>query len=149
MATGNPLTLFSCFLILKFGKGSEFYLHETLFWVKMTFSGIWGGLSIFPSLTFYRRNFARKENGEALPPISEKLASRLQQIINAEISAVLSIPLLASLMARGVFYWDDLPWPVGLVVAVVAMVGSFYFYGQQALNWDEGGGETSVRVEDK
>ena len=33
----------------KYGQGGDFYIHEILFWVKMTFSGIWGGLSIFPS----------------------------------------------------------------------------------------------------
>ena len=32
-----------------FGKGGDFYIHEPLFWAKMTFSGVWGGLSLFPS----------------------------------------------------------------------------------------------------
>lgn len=36
---------------VQFGQGGDFYIHEILFWVKMTLSGIWGGLSIFPSRT--------------------------------------------------------------------------------------------------
>lgn len=97
-------------------------------------------LSTIP-VTFYRRKFARND-GKDVPPVSEKLAGRLQQILNAEITAVLSIPLVATLMARGVWYWDDFPWPAGLTLAIAATVGSFYLYGRQALTWteDDGGG---------
>lgn len=72
-----------------------------------------------------------------MPPVSDELAARLQQVINAEISAILSIPLLATLMARGVWYSQDFPWQVGLTTAILATVGSFYFYARQALTWTE------------
>jgi hypothetical protein len=87
------------------------------------------------TVTFYKRNFARKS--ETVSPISEKLSGRLLQIINAEITAVLSIPLLATLMARGVWYVQDFPWPLGLTVAILATAGSFYFYANQALTWTD------------
>jgi hypothetical protein len=87
-------------------------------------------------VTFYKRNFARKNN-EEVPDLSKALANRLSQIINAEITAVLSIPLIATLMARGVGYWDDLPWPLGLGLAIFATAGSFFYYGKQALDWSE------------
>jgi len=128
---------------LAYGKGGDFYIHETLFWAKMTFSGIWGGLSFFPSLTFYQRKSQRKEQLAAgdgvLMPISEALAGRLQKIINAEISAILTIPLLATLMSRGVGYWADFPWQIGVVISLAATGGSFYYYGKQALEWSEPG----------
>jgi len=76
--------------------------------------------------------------------VSEKLAGRLQQVINAEISAILTIPLLATLMARGVWYWQGFPWPVGLVTAIAATGGSFFFYGRQALTWTEDDGEITL-----
>mmetsp|Transcript_33855 Transcript_33855/g.74494 ORF Transcript_33855/g.74494 Transcript_33855/m.74494 type:complete len:289 (-) Transcript_33855:150-1016(-) len=120
-----------------YGKGGDYYIHETLFWVKMTVSGIWGGLSLFPSLTFYKRNFARKNSELEVPPLSDKLASRLHSIINAEISAILSIPVLATLMSRGVWYSPDLPYQLGLVASLAATGGSFYFYARQALDWKE------------
>jgi uncharacterized membrane protein len=129
------LIISGLFRATDFGKGSDYYLHETLFWVKMSFSGIWGGLSLFPSLTFYRRNFRRKN--EEVPPVSQQLARRLTQVINAELTAMLSIPLIATLMARGIWYWDDFPWPVGLGLAILCTAGSFYFYGRQALTWTE------------
>ena len=87
-------------------------------------------------MTFYKRNFARK-NDEEVPPISEKLAARLQSIINAELSAILSIPILATLMARGVLYSQDFPYQIGLVISLASTGGSFYFYAKQALDWKE------------
>ena len=87
-------------------------------------------------VTFYKRNYQRKKN-EIVPPLSEPLATRLRQIINAEISAIFSIPLLAALMARGVWYWEDFPWQIGLATAIAATVGSFFVYAKQALTWTE------------
>lgn len=121
-----------------YGKGGDFYIHEALFWTKMTLAGIWGGLSLFPSTILNQRKRQRKENpGEPPTPVSDALAARLRAVINAEISAILTIPLLAALMARGVGYQPDLPWQVGMVVSLVATGGSFYFYARQALNWSE------------
>jgi hypothetical protein len=65
----------------------------------------------------------------------------LHQIINAEISAILSIPILATLMARGVLYSPDFPYQIGLVASIAATGGSFYFYARQALSWKEEGGD--------
>lgn len=87
-------------------------------------------------VTFYKRNFARKNN-EVVPPLSNKLARRLHSIINAEISAMASIPILATLMARGVWYSQDFPYQIGLVASLAATGGSFYFYARQALDWKE------------
>ena len=60
---------------------------------------------------------------------------------------MLSIPLVATFMARGVWDWQDFPWPLGLGLAIAATVGSFYFYGNQALTWTEDE-EISVALEE-
>ncbi len=97
------------------------------------------------TVTFYQRKGARK-NDEIVPPLTSKLAARLHQIINAEITAILSIPFLATLMARGVWYWQDFPWQVGLVLSIIATGGSFYLYGKQAFNWTEDADEAEIPV---
>ena len=82
-----------------------------------------------------------------MAPLSEELAKRLHQIINAEISAILTIPILATLMSRGVWYWDGFPYQIGLVLSLAATGGSFYYYAKQALNWEEGQEDSSVNEE--
>ena len=72
-----------------------------------------------------------------MAPLSDELAGRLHQIINAEISAILTIPILATLMSRGVWYWDGFPYQIGLVLSLAATGGSFYYYAKQALSWEE------------
>ena len=116
---------------IHFGKGGEFYTHEILFWVKMTLSGIWGGLSIFPTIIF-----RQLKAGEA-PPLTDALVARLRSIINAELSAIWTIPVLASLMSFGVGFSPEFPWQIGAVVSILATVGSFWYYAKQALNWSE------------
>jgi uncharacterized membrane protein len=121
---------------VEYGKGWEFYSHEPLFWLKLTFGGILAGLSLFPTITFIKRG-APLFQGESVDPMSEKLAKRLHSIVNAEISAILSIPLLATLMARGVGYWNEFPWQAGAAVTTLALIGSGALYARQALTWSE------------
>jgi hypothetical protein len=69
--------------------------------------------------------------------MSEKLASRLKSVITAEILAILSIPLAATFMARGVLYSDDFPAPAGIALVALITGGSFFLYGKEALTWSE------------
>lgn len=48
-------------ILFQYGQGSEFYIHEGLFWVKMILGGIWGGLSIFPSCAFVLSSHKRRK----------------------------------------------------------------------------------------
>lgn len=95
-----------------------------------------GGLSLFPTITFIKRG-EKLFKDQPIEPMSEKLAKRTQSVINAEISALLSIPLLATLMARGVWYSNDFPWQAGAAVCAVALLGSGTLYAKQALQWKE------------
>jgi hypothetical protein len=70
-------------------------------------------------------------------PMSEKLYTRMKAVLNAELSAVLSIPLLATFMARGVWYSNDFPWPAGLVWVLLVSGGASFFYGKQAVTWTD------------
>jgi len=122
-----------------FAKGWEYYQHEPIFWLKMSSVAVLGGLSFFPAIVFFRRDMARKE-GQTLPPLSDALVDRCSTIINAEILALLTIPLFASLMARGVLYMDNFPWPLGVGLYVVSLGGAGFKYGKEAFDMMESEG---------
>lgn len=88
------------FRVTEFGKGWDFYKNEPIFWFKMSSVAILGGLSFFPAIVFFRRDQARQK-GDTLAPLSDALVERITRLLNSEILALLTIPLLASLMARG------------------------------------------------
>lgn len=128
---------------VSYGKGWDFYSHEPLFWVKITFVAIFGAVSFFPTTKIIQRSVAR-QLGREVPPMSEALAKRMASLMNAELLMVLSIPLTATLMARGVGYMNDFPWQVGAAVSAVALFGLGGKYISEALNWSEEEGAVKV-----
>jgi uncharacterized membrane protein len=124
-------------VISEYGKGWDYYAHEPLFWLKLTAAGLLAGLSLFPTITFIQRGSKIFQNDTTIEPMSEALATRIRKVLNAELSAILSVPLLATLMARGVAYQPDFPWQLGAGLTVLTLVGSGAFYAQKALTWTE------------
>ena len=86
--------------VLYFGQGSDFYTQNPLFWWKVGLYLSVGGLSLYPTVTYILWAIPLRK-GE-LPQVSEGLAGRLSWIINIELAGFASIPLMATLMARGV-----------------------------------------------
>jgi len=121
---------------IDYGKGWDFYSHEPFFWVKLAFVGLWASLSLFPTITLVKRGIPLFQ-GETVEPMSEKLEKRMKQVITAELSAIFTIPVTATLMARGVGYNESLPWQVGAAFVVLVTGGSAFLYGKQALTWTE------------
>mmetsp|Transcript_35636 Transcript_35636/g.106346 ORF Transcript_35636/g.106346 Transcript_35636/m.106346 type:complete len:304 (+) Transcript_35636:114-1025(+) len=120
-----------------YGKGWDFYSHEPIFWLKMTFLGIFGGLSLFPTITIIQRSVKIQMEG-TIDPMSEKLAKRMTSILNAELSALVFIPLTATFMSRGVGYLDDFPTEVvGPVFFGVVTAGAVFKYVKDAISWTE------------
>ena len=68
--------------------------------------------SYFPTIKIIQRGAAKRDGGD-VPPLSPALVKRMTSIVNAELLGVLSIPFVATLMARGVFHVDGFPWFVG------------------------------------
>lgn len=86
--------------VLYFGQGSAFYTENPLFWWKVgTYLAV-GGLSLYPTITYILWAIPLRK-GE-LPQVSEALAKRLGWILNIELVGFAAVPLLATLMARGV-----------------------------------------------
>lgn len=86
--------------VIHFGQGADFYTQNPLFWWKVGLYLSVGGLSLYPTITYILWAIPLRK-GE-LPQVSEALATRLGWIINVELVGFASIPLMATLMARGV-----------------------------------------------
>ena len=124
------------FRATQYAKGWEFYAHEPLFWLKMSLLAVVGSASYFPTIKIIQRGAAKRDGGD-VPPLSPALIKRMTSIVNAELLGVLSIPFVATLMARGVFYVDGFPWFVG-ALPVVGCAGFFgYRYATEALDWED------------
>eukprot|EP00977_Amphora_coffeiformis_P029449 scaffold40782_cov191-Amphora_coffeaeformis.AAC.2 len=137
------------FRVTEYAKGWDFYKNEPIFWVKMSSVAVLGGLSFFPAIVFFRRDQARKQ-GKNLAPLSDVLVERLTRIINAELLALVTIPLFASLMARGVLYIEDFPWALGVVLYAASLGGAGFKYGKEAFAMmDEEGALSEVTSSSK
>jgi putative membrane protein len=86
--------------VLHYGQGSGFYTANPLFWWKVGVYLAVGALSLYPTVTYILWAIPLRK-GE-LPEVSEALASRLRWVLNIELAGFATIPLLATLMARGV-----------------------------------------------
>lgn len=124
--------------VTAYGKGWEFYSHEPIFWVKLLLVAVAGASSFFPTIKIIQRSVEQNQAGDTpIAPMSEKLAKRMTSIINAELLAIASIPLTATLMSRGVGYADWLPWQAGAAPAALALGGLGFKYVKEALDWTE------------
>jgi putative membrane protein len=79
-------------------KGSEFYLHSPLFWVKMALFAAVLLLEIRPMVTFIRWR-ARLRRDE---PIDRSPARSLYTLNHVELAIVVIMVFVASFMARGI-----------------------------------------------
>jgi uncharacterized membrane protein len=131
----NILIVVSGYYLILNGKGWDFYSHEPLFWFKLTLYSIMLSSSFFPTIKILQRYFDR---GTIPPPMSSKLANRIVKVVDSELSALASIPLLGTLMSRGVAYVDDFPWPAaGALPLLVVFLGLGFTYVKEALLWIE------------
>lgn len=134
---GTALLVSGYYRATQYGKGWDFYSHEPIFWLKMTFLGIFGALSLFPTITIIQRTVKIQQTG-SIEPMSEELATRMRKILNAELTALATIPLTATLMARGVGYINDFPTEiVGPVLFGLVTAGGVYKYVKDAITWKE------------
>lgn len=89
-------------LILWFGnvgKPAEFYTKNFVFHTKVTLAVLMGILSLFPTIYFI------KNRKGASPEELVDIPSRIIMLIRIQLFLLLLIPLLATLMARGVGYF--------------------------------------------
>lgn len=130
------LVLYTGYLrVTEYGKGWEFYAHEPIFWVKMGLFGVMGSSSLFNTIKIITMAAAQSK-GEK-PALGEKLAARMQKIVNGELLAIGSIPLAAAMMARGVAYQEQMPWQAGAAPVAAVCAGLTFKYVKEALSWSD------------
>lgn len=80
-------------------KGTQFYLHNYAFFVKMALFVLVGGIEVVPmtALLRWRRAIAEKKE------LDTSSALELARVSVVELALLLVLPVIASLMARGVF----------------------------------------------
>ncbi|MBC9249512.1 hypothetical protein A9179_04385 [Pseudomonas alcaligenes] len=86
--------------VLWFGKGLDYYLHNWVFLAKVSLFILIGLLSIIPTLTFF--GWRNDLLAGKVPQISPATARRTILVIRLQLLLLVCLPVLASLMARGV-----------------------------------------------
>lgn len=84
---------------MRYGKGLDYYLNNSFFHAKVGLFVVVALMSIYPTVTFLKWRQALKA-GE-VPTISPAHARGVKLVIRIELLALLMLPLLAALMARG------------------------------------------------
>lgn len=84
-----------------YGKGADYYFHNTFIWLKLILFTIIGLLSIYPTVVFFKW---KKLNDSDLV-LQEKQYKGIKRIILLELLLAFFIPLFATLMARGLGYF--------------------------------------------
>jgi putative membrane protein len=84
---------------MRYGKGMDYYLNNNFFHAKIGLFVLVALLSIYPTVTFLKWRPALKAG--QVPPISPATARWVKTVIRIELLALLALPLLATLMARG------------------------------------------------
>ncbi|MCJ1883742.1 DUF2214 family protein [Pseudomonas sp. LA21] len=85
--------------VMWFAKGPEYYLHNSLFHAKIGLFVLVALLSILPTMTFL--NWRNDLKAGRVPQINARQCKLVTMTIRLELLALLILPLLATLMARG------------------------------------------------
>ncbi|MEE9101080.1 MULTISPECIES: DUF2214 family protein [Pseudomonas] len=85
--------------VLWFAKGADYYLHNSLFHAKVGLFVLVALLSILPTMTFL--NWRNDLKASRIPQVSARQCKLVTMTIRLELLALLILPLLATLMARG------------------------------------------------
>jgi putative membrane protein len=82
-----------------YGKGVDYYLHNSVFHAKMGLFVLIAALSSYPTFVFL--NWRNSLKAGQVPELSPRMAKLVIMTIRLELLLALIMPLLAALMARG------------------------------------------------
>lgn len=84
-----------------FGKGADYYAHNHVFWTKMALFVIVALISVLPTIHFPR---AARSAVDGIVRIDAVTFGRNRTLLLVEAGLFALIPLMATLMARGIGY---------------------------------------------
>lgn len=79
-------------------KGTQFYLHNPMFHLKLTLFGLVVVLELLPMVTFIRWRVAQKKR----QPLDTSKLGLLTRLNDVELVLTLCLPFVAAMMARGI-----------------------------------------------
>jgi len=137
-ASGIGVLVSGYYRATMYERGWEFYANQPLFWAELSSIGVLAAFSLFSTVTIIKRSVALRNDPDSWQPMSERLASKMVSLLNAELGLLLIIPFLASTMSRGVGYMKDFPTEiVGPVVFGFITFGTCYKFVTDAFSWRE------------
>jgi putative membrane protein len=86
--------------ILYFGKGTDYYLSNSVFYIKVAVFLVVGLASLYPTISFITW-LTELQQGQT-PKLELAKLKRLKWLIRIELAGFILIPLLATIMARGI-----------------------------------------------
>lgn len=86
--------------VVWFGKGAAFYLHNPVFYVKLALFVAVGLISVPPTLQYLR--WLRGVKAGAAKVAADYQVQRVRRLVLVELVLFALIPLMATLMARGI-----------------------------------------------
>ncbi|AFZ53988.1 DUF2214 family protein [Cyanobacterium aponinum UTEX 3222] len=86
--------------VLYFAKDTAYYMHQPVFWAKIALYFIVGTVSLYPTISFIL--WVKSLLEDKAPEISLNKYKILKGIIAFELVGFTLIPLMASMMARGI-----------------------------------------------
>ncbi len=86
--------------VVWFGKGAAFYLHNPVFYVKLALFVAVGLISVPPTLQYLR--WLRGVKAGAAKVAADYQVKRVRRLVLVELVLFALIPLMATLMARGI-----------------------------------------------
>lgn len=95
----GAVVVFGVIRVILGAKGYQYYIANSVFWMKMALFLAVGLLSIAPTLRYLAWGRGLKADGDFLPPAAE--VAQVRMYLRLEAALFLCIPIAAAAMARG------------------------------------------------
>ncbi len=93
------LILVGLLRVCYFEKGSEFYVSNSFFWIKIAAFAVMGVLSLYPTITFFKQ---AKDKVAVFDEPDSVLRSHILMLIRAELVFLAIAVVTAAFMAKGI-----------------------------------------------